>query len=225
MASGSPAVSLHSIYQQVPEIFLRCDRAEATKAQVALPFNKVLEQFTNFQVRADQERSDAVPQVETPFLKVTTRRQLTISATPVAPVPIVRESADAVRSRRTFRLDRSLMPVRLPLPDQAEEQRRFDGMAPRMPSRSSTPCCAYIRASKISPNGTGVPAPERVPASSGPSVPTFSPRRLPPPPARIPFKMSPPSNDLRKSRPWLTAETFAVTPAPRLQFPADGPRP
>ena len=37
----------------------------------SLPFEKVLEQFTSLQVRSDQERHQAVPQVETPFLKVT----------------------------------------------------------------------------------------------------------------------------------------------------------
>ena len=53
-------------------------------------------------------------------------------------------------------------------------------------------------AANISPNGTGGPAAERVPASSGPPVPTPLPSPLAPlPPTRIPFKITPPSNDLR----------------------------
>ena len=68
MASGKPAVSLATIYQQVPEIFLRTV-APSDTSQVPLPFAKVLDQFTSLHVRGDQERHLAVPQVETPFLK------------------------------------------------------------------------------------------------------------------------------------------------------------
>src|SRR5205823_363370 len=70
MASKKPAVSLATVYQQVPEIFLR-SIAPTDVAQVQLPFEKVLEQFTSLHVRGDQERHQAVPQVDTPFLKVT----------------------------------------------------------------------------------------------------------------------------------------------------------
>ena len=70
MANGRPAVLLRSIYQQVPTIFTREVPAEDTR-EIPLPFHKVLEQFANFQVRDDQEPDDAVPQLETPFLKVT----------------------------------------------------------------------------------------------------------------------------------------------------------
>jgi predicted regulator of Ras-like GTPase activity (Roadblock/LC7/MglB family) len=66
---------------------------------------------------------------------------------------------------------------------------------------------------KLSPNGTDAPAPESVPASSGPSVPTSLPS--PPAPVRIPFKMSPPSDDTRPKRePWLTAENTAASGEP-----------
>src|SRR5438067_3148126 len=70
MASGKPSVSIATIYDQVPEIFLRTIAESDTAWQVQLPFAKVLEQFANLHVRADQERHLVVPQVETPFLKV-----------------------------------------------------------------------------------------------------------------------------------------------------------
>ena len=60
-----------SIYEQVPEIFCAQRPAVGRRRRCMLPFDKVLEQFTNLQVRADQMREAAVPQVETPFLKVT----------------------------------------------------------------------------------------------------------------------------------------------------------
>src|SRR5262249_2730607 len=55
MAAGKPAVSLATIFQQVPEIFLRTI-APTDEAQVDLPFDKVLKQFNNLQVRNDQEK-------------------------------------------------------------------------------------------------------------------------------------------------------------------------
>src|SRR6267143_1191874 len=92
MASGKPAVSLATIYQQVPEVFLR-SISPTDQAQVPLPFKKVLEQFTSLQVRSDQERHQAVPQVETPFLKVTlednSRFGTTIEPVETADLPAV----------------------------------------------------------------------------------------------------------------------------------------
>ena len=70
MARGKPTVSLSSIFQQVPEIFLR-QIAASDETQVHLPIAKVLEQFNNLQTRSDQADAQAVPYVETPFLKVT----------------------------------------------------------------------------------------------------------------------------------------------------------
>ena len=70
MASGKPTVSLASIHHQMPEMFESSVSADDTRV-VQLPFAKVLEEFTKLQVRTDQVRQTAVPQVETPFLKVT----------------------------------------------------------------------------------------------------------------------------------------------------------
>ena len=83
-------------------------------------------------------------------------------------------------------------------------------------SRSSSSVAA-----KISPNGTGAPAAERVPASSGSPVPTplpapFAPLR----PTRIPFKVTPPSNDLYQPPKFPAAQG---SPDP-IDFAKSGPR-
>jgi predicted regulator of Ras-like GTPase activity (Roadblock/LC7/MglB family) len=192
MARGKPAVSLATIYQQVPEIFLRTV-APGDTTQVELPFQKVLEQFTSLQVRRDQERHQAVPQVETPFLKITLEDN-----------PRFGTTMEEVETG-------DLPPVRVELPTAgafaaAEPEPATNGFAPTPTAVKPTSSPARIPF-KLTPNGTDVPAPESVPASDGPSVPTS----LPPPPApvRIPFKMMPPSEDVRpKQEPWLTAESL-----------------
>jgi predicted regulator of Ras-like GTPase activity (Roadblock/LC7/MglB family) len=208
MASGKPAVSLATIYQQVPEIFLR-SIAPSDQAQVPLPFNKVLEQFTSLQVRSDQERHQAVPQVETPFLKVTLEDNSRFGTT-TEPV----ETGD-------------LPPVRVELATAeafaaAEPEAAGNGFVRRPGSEDPSAMPTRIPF-KLSPNGTGGSAPESVPASSGPSVPTgFGAAAAP---TRIPFKMTAPSDDLRrKDEPWLTAESLAV-PAEKPVVPAPESKP
>ena len=66
----------------------------------------------------------------------------------------------------------------------------------------------------LPPNGTGGSAPETVPASSGPSVPTSAPATSLP--ARIPFKMSPPSDELKSKL------TFAPSAAQSSTQKSDG---
>src|ERR1051326_8349982 len=70
MPEKQPTISLSSLYQQVPEIFLRGVRPD-DDTRVALPYDKVLEQFKSANVRGDQVRDPAVPQLETPILKAT----------------------------------------------------------------------------------------------------------------------------------------------------------
>src|SRR5438128_7193975 len=70
MAEGKPSVSLPSLYQQVPEIFLR-SVPPADQTRVPLPYEKVLEQFNSARVRADQQRDPEIPQVDTPILQAT----------------------------------------------------------------------------------------------------------------------------------------------------------
>src|SRR5437773_863113 len=69
MARGKPTVSLATVHQQVPEIFVR-KVSDSDESQLPLPINKVLDAFAKLHVRGDQEQHIVVPQVETPFLKV-----------------------------------------------------------------------------------------------------------------------------------------------------------
>jgi predicted regulator of Ras-like GTPase activity (Roadblock/LC7/MglB family) len=199
MANGKPAVSLATIYQQVPEIFLRTIEP-ADASQLKLPFNKVLEQFSSLQVRADQERARAVPQVETPFLKVTLEDNQHFGTTmepletgDLPPVRVEPATAEAFAFAEPEPVTDAL--------------RKMSAARPAQNHQTQSPARIPF---KLSPNGTDVPAPESVPASSGPSVPNSLPPT--PAPVRIPFKMTPPSDDLRpKAEPWLTAESLAAS--------------
>jgi len=214
MANGKPSVSLATIYEQVPEIFLR-SISPADTWQVQLPFAKVLEQFTSLHVRADQERHLTVPQVETPFLKVavedcsefgTTLEPLQMET---GDLPVVRVEPPTAEAFAAAEPEPALYPSQAPVrPPQST-----NGKSPQTPTRIPF---------KLSPNGTDVPAPESVPASSGPSVPNSL--ACAPAPVRIPFKMTAPSDDARpKPEPWLTKESLAAateTPAaPEAELP------
>src|ERR1700682_505953 len=202
MAKGQPTVSLASVYEQVPEIFLR-SVAPSDSTQLPLPFDKVMAQFTGARVRDDQERDQSVPQVETPILQVTiedtakfgtTMEPLQASAHPpvkvetasaralaaAEPESAVRETTHTSPTRSTIPLSElGIQPTSPPPPPPTTEA----GGPARIPFN-------------LPPNGTGASASERVPASSGPPVPTRSPKKaIPPPPA--PFKVKPPSDDLR----------------------------
>jgi len=201
MANGQPTVLLSSIYEQVPEIFKQSvDSGDATV--VTLPFQKVMEQIQALSVRGDQLEDEAVPQLETPFLQVTiedtkkfgtTLSPIQTSAAPpvkvepatarafakAEPEPVAQEKqAPNVSGRRSI----SLTPPTTPVVPGADT-----GAAPtRIPF-------------KLPPNGTGGSASERVPASSGPPVPTPppAPPAKPAAPSRIPFKMTPPGAELK----------------------------
>jgi predicted regulator of Ras-like GTPase activity (Roadblock/LC7/MglB family) len=241
MASGKPSVSLATIYDQVPEIFLKTIETSETEWQVQLPFAKVLDQFTNLHVRADQERHLVVPQVETPFLKVA-----------------VEDSSEFGTAMEPLEMNPGEMPsVRVDMPTAeafaaAEPEPAADENLKMSSARSTngkTPQSPTRIPFKLSPNGTDAPAPESVPASSGPSVPNLLPSPLAPaagidnpgadvaaaqkpgsampataPPVRIPFKMvlSPTVDEEAKPKPepWLTKESLAASsdtpPAPAI---------
>jgi predicted regulator of Ras-like GTPase activity (Roadblock/LC7/MglB family) len=241
MASGKPSVSLATIYDQVPEIFLKTIESSETEWQVQLPFAKVLDQFTNLHVRADQERHLVVPQVETPFLKVA-----------------VEDSSEFGTAMEPLEMNPGELPsVRVDMPTAeafaaAEPEPAADANLKMSSARSTngkTPQSPTRIPFKLSPNGTDAPAPESVPASSGPSVPNLLPSPLAPvarigdpgrdvaaseksgstipatatvsatstpaPPMRIPFKMvlSPTTDEEEKPKPepWLTKESLAAS--------------
>lgn len=201
MANGKPSVSLATIYEQVPEIFLRTI-TPSDAWQVELPFAKVLEQFTNLHVRADQERHLIVPQVETPFLKVAVE-DCSEFGTTLEPLQMETGDLPVVR----------VQPPTAEAFAAAEPEPALDSRLQMSPAPSRSPSVTAKSPTripfKLSPNGTDAPAPESVPASSGPSVPNSLP--APPAPVRIPFKITAPSEDARpKPEPWLTKESLAA---------------
>lgn len=229
MSNGRPTVSITSIYEQVSDIFVRSVAASNT-TQVALPFSKVLEQFSSLQTRSDQRREVAVPHVETPFLKVTledderfgTKTEiLQTGELPAGRVePATAESIAAAQPEALAHENGAT--AQAPAAAKAFSLRAAAGSTTPKANGAGTAAPASTAPAgptripfKLTPNGTGVSAPERVPASSGASVPISSPAPAPVPaaaPTRIPFKVSAPSDDLRKkaSEPWLTKESFAA---------------
>lgn len=217
MAKGKPSVSLGTIYQQVPEIFVRTVAPSET-AQVLLPFQKALDQFASLKTRADQERHQVVPQVETPFLKVTLEDSSRFG-TKMEPLEMQTGDLPTVRIEPpTAEAFAAAEPEAMPIPPATASNGNGQGQTPAAQKTTTAPTRIPF---KLSPNGTDAPAPESVPASSGPSVPTSFPSF--PAPTRIPFKMTAPSDDLRpKPEPWLTKESLpapAETPTPE-EMPA-----
>jgi len=175
MPDKHPTISLSSLYQQVPEIFLRGVRPD-DNTRVALPYEKVLEQFKGANVRSDQVRDPGVPQLETPILKATIQdserfgtkiEPIETSALPSIPInPATAESIaaaepDAIVQETTKSTSSGRPVISLYSPELKPKKE------PPVPSQPGL---------KIpfdtSPNGTGASASERVPASSGPPVPT-----------------------------------------------------
>ena len=222
MAMGQPAVSIATIYEQVPEIFMHSLSAgDAT--DVPLPLDKVMEQFQSVHVREDQERDQDVPQLETPFLQVTIedteRFGTTVAALQTSAHPPVKVEPATARTlstaepelvaRETAASPTSqprgipLNPPVSPLPKQPPVPQPESAGATRIPFQ-------------LPPSGAGASALERVPASSGPPVPNPLPKI--PAPSRIPFKISPPSDALR---PKLTLVPGMERPASEAKAEAE----
>lgn len=221
MANGKPMVSVATIYQQVPEIFLRpVEAAEAL--QVALPFQQVLEQFTSLQVRGDQMREQAVPQVETPFLRVTIEDNSRFGMPPMEPpqtneLPPVRVQPATAESIAAAEPEPTSA-IRIQIPEAPPPNGRANVAPAAAPTGEAAPPARIPF--RFSPNGTDVPASGGVPASSGPSIPTSDAPGAAAP-TRIPFNISAPTEELRpKAEPWLTKESFAMNGAGAPTAPA-----
>jgi predicted regulator of Ras-like GTPase activity (Roadblock/LC7/MglB family) len=195
MASGKPAVALASVYQQAPEMFLYAP-APTDSTMVYLPFDKVLAQFMSLQVRSNQEQDQVVPQLATPILQVTVEDKARFG-TPIEPLqtqaksPVEADAAGgatlATGAKTAAVTTAKPSSIRPPIPLLAKLP-----SAPPNPTRSRETAPA-----ELPPNGMGAPASERVPASSGPPVPTPPASSPPAPPPPIPFKVPPPANDIR----------------------------
>jgi len=207
MARGKPTVSLETVYQQVPEIFIR-KISSSDESQLPLPINKVLDAFAKLHVRGDQEQHMIVPQVETPFLKVA-----------------VEDGSEFGTPMEPLEMHPGPMPsVRLEMPTAeafaaAEPEAAADAivkMAPAASTNGHGPQSPKRIPFKLSPNGTDAPASESVPASSGPSVPNSLASPLAPV-AQVETPVAAPQET--ESRDVKAPSTFGATPAPvRIPF-------
>lgn len=202
MPEKNPTISLPSLYQQVPEIFLRGVRPD-DETRVPLPYEKVLEQFKSAHVRADQMRDPAVPQLDTPILKATIQdserfgtKLEPLETSPLPPVPMKLATAESIAAaepeatvQQTTRSTSSDHPV-ISLYSPALKPKSEPGPR-KIPFDTS-------------PNGTGASASERVPASSGPPVPT--PLPFTPELAKIAFQLP---AEKPKAAPTKTAPSVA----------------
>jgi predicted regulator of Ras-like GTPase activity (Roadblock/LC7/MglB family) len=220
MPEKKPTIALPSLYQQVPEIFLRGVRAD-DDTRVPLPYEKVLEQFKTAHVREDQIRDPAVPQLDTPILKATVQdserfgtKIEPIETSELPPVPVKPATAKWIAEaepepviQQTTKSTSSAHPV-ISLYSPDLKPKSEPPSSPRSPTRTgSIPF-------ELSPNGTGASASERVPASSGPPVPT--PLPLTPELAKIAMTPPPMEEPKPTSVPELkiSTEPPAATPEP-----------
>ena len=189
MPDKNPTISLSSLYQQVPEIFLRGVLPD-DDTRVALPYEKVLGQFKTAHVREDQMRDPTVPQLDTPILKATIQdserfgtKIEPIETSPLPRVPMKPATAESIAAaepeatvQQTTKSTSSGHPV-------------ISLYSPELKPKSEPPGPGRTGLKipfDTSPNGTGASASERVPASSGPPVPTSLP--FTPELPKIPFE-------------------------------------
>ena len=239
MSAGKPTVSLGSIYHQAPEIFLRTV-APSDTTEIELPFDKVLAAFMQMQVRRDQVRDEAVPQVETPFLQATlednerfgvpnepteTSAKPPVRVEPATARTISRAEPEPVVSEKFFPTPATAEAIAAAHPESAAASERVTPASPSQPGKplriplakepgrksSATSKAAPERIPfHLPPKGTGAPASERVPASCGPPVST----NLSPPSAaaRIPFDIAAPHIEMPK-------KPAVVAPPPTTEAP------
>jgi predicted regulator of Ras-like GTPase activity (Roadblock/LC7/MglB family) len=201
IASGEPSVSLASIHQQAPDIFVR-SLAASDATRIPLPREKVLQQLNNLRVRPDQVREQAVPQVDTPILKVTLedteRFGTTIAPLQTSPLPPVKVEPATAQTIAAAEPEAAIQEtVKSTSPERPAIA--LDAPVAAQPAPKSASAVEPVMPAKkipflLPPNGTGVPASERVPASSGPPVPTTSPP--PPAPSPVGTKINAPGEEL-----------------------------
>jgi predicted regulator of Ras-like GTPase activity (Roadblock/LC7/MglB family) len=226
MPDKRPMISLPSLYQQVPEIFLRSVRAD-DDTRVELPYEKVLANFQSAHVRADQLRDPTVPHVDTPILAATIEdserfgtKVDPIEASPT-PVPVKHATARAIADAEP---DATPAEPQEAVTSTSSGQKVISLHSPELRSKSDTPEPSPAESEipfELSPNGTGASASERVPASSGPPVPNplpFTPEleKIPfQPPAEKPFTPST-KTTAEKS---VKAPSARTIPGPSIPMP------
>jgi len=223
MPEKHPMISLPSLYQQVPEIFLRSVRPD-DDTRVELPYGKVLEQFQSAQVRADQVRDPAVAHVDTPILTATIQDSQRFGTkidpieTSMSPaVPVKHATAESIADAEPDAIPAA---SKEPVKSTSSGRRVISLHSPELKPKSeaSKPSAAATELKipfELSPNGTGGSASERVPASSGPPVPTplpFTPE-LP----KIAFELS--REKPVTKEPEKKAETPTLSTKPAVEAP------
>jgi predicted regulator of Ras-like GTPase activity (Roadblock/LC7/MglB family) len=175
---------------------------------------------TDAKVEFPAVTSVASPLATPPASSPTASDPVASGAVPASVVP--KPATPAIPELKTVK------PIRLSVPSQETPAAASSTqLAPSITS-SAAPAPRPVIKAKFSPNGIGGPASERVPASSGPPVPTPLPSPFAPlPPTRIAFKVAPPSDDLRSPLA-PTSEIAPLTPAvaaPKLpELTPNGPR-
>src|SRR5947207_2753260 len=185
MPEKNPTISLPSLYQQVPEIFLRGVRPD-DDTRVSLPYEKVLEQFKSAHVREDQMRDPAVPQLDTPILKATIQdserfgtKLEPLETSSLPPVPMKPATAESIAAAEPDAI------VQEKPKSTSSGHPVVSLYSPALKPKNEPPASNKTPLA-ILPNGTGGSASERVPASSGPPVPTSLP--FTPELPKIPFE-------------------------------------
>lgn len=221
MSEQNPSISLSSLYQQVPEIFLRAV-APGDPARVPLPYEKVLEQFSNARVRSDQVRESPIPQLETPILKAAiedTERFGTqvepLESSVLPPVPVEPATAEAIASaepeavaRETVRStpSKSASPhpvISLSAPKVEAFPEKISPMSPAAFDKPSVPPEAVARETvSLTSSQSASPHPpvislsainlETLSGKNSPASPIdFDAPPAPPAPEKIPFQLPP----------------------------------
>ena len=211
MADGKPAVSLYSIYEQVPDIFLRTVRPDDT-IQISVPHAKVLDQLRRMQIRDDQEIEHSVPQVDTPILQAamedTERFGTKMPTTLSSDHPRVRVEPPTARAFSNAEPEAATSEKLTSAPVGVTPNLTT---SPQMTPRPSAP--DPVAPARIPftppPKGTDGSASETVPASGSSSVPLSVPVSTSA--TRIPFKMTPPSDDLKPKLQIVPGSTAAET--------------
>jgi predicted regulator of Ras-like GTPase activity (Roadblock/LC7/MglB family) len=226
MPDKHPMISLPSLYQQVPEIFLRSVSPEDA-TRIELPYQKVLEQFQNAQVRSDQLHDPAIPHVDTPILAATIRDSQRfgtkiepIETTPLPPVPVKPATAESIAEAEP---DATPAQPQSPTKTTPSDHRVISLHSPELKPKSAVSGASATELEipfELSPNGTGGSASERVPASSGPPVPT--PLPFTPELSKVAFGLPPEkpvANEPKQTSAASTASTKAPLEKPMMPAP------
>jgi hypothetical protein len=206
MPERNPSISLSSLYHQVPEIFLR-DVEPTDPTRVALPFERVLEQFANLRVREDQVRDENIPQVETPILQATIEdthrfgtRVEPVETSSNPPLPVQTATAEALASAEPEPVATELVSAKAPSASHkviSLHSPEFESKKPLPKSKPETPAESPRRVLSLQSAESKVSAPPKPEApelkltSTEPKPQSITPPIPSPNRTGIPFEFPP----------------------------------